>query len=96
MIRYNETEKGITFCIRVQPRASRSEIVGEFDGSLKIRLAAPPVDGEANAECVRFFAKELGISRTNVEIVSGLSSKTKIIRVSGIQSAQLEQLVARN
>jgi uncharacterized protein (TIGR00251 family) len=94
LIKYSETENGITFSVRVQPRASRSEIVGEIDGSLKIRIAAPPVDGEANAECVRFLARHFGVSKNNVEIISGLSSKNKVIRIAGIKSDQFDQLLS--
>jgi len=93
LIKYSQTEGGITFSVRVQPRAHRTEIVGEIDGSLKIRIAAPPVDGEANAECERFLAKHFRVNRNNVEIISGLSSKNKVIRIAGIKSDQFEKLL---
>jgi len=96
MLKYSETEKGITFSIRVQTRASRSEIAGEIDGALKLRLAAPPVDGEANEECIRFLSKLLGIGKGQIEIVSGLASRNKIIRITGISSALFEQVFCRN
>ena len=91
MLKYNETEKGITFSIRVQPRASRSEIAGEIHGVLKLRLAAPPVDGEANEECIRFLSKLLGIGKGQIEIVSGLTSRNKVIRIARISATLLDE-----
>lgn len=79
-----ETSDGVEFEIRVVPRAAKTEIVGQMDGALKVRISAPPVDGAANAELVKLFAKTLGVARSNVEIVSGLASKAKLIRVMGV------------
>lgn len=75
----------LTLHILVQPRASRSEIVGPHGDALKVRLAAPPVDGAANEELVRLLAKEYGVPRSAVEIVSGLSARRKTVRVRGAQ-----------
>lgn len=68
----------------MQPRASRSQVTGELDGALKIRLAAPPVDGQANEELIRFLAKLFRVSRQQVTILSGLTSKNKVIGIAGI------------
>ena len=68
--------------MRVIPRASKSEIVGEHDGALKIRIAAPPVDGAANIELVKVLSKEFGVSKSSVEIIGGQTSKTKQIKIS--------------
>ena len=73
----------ITFAVRVVPRSSKSEIVGEHDGALKVKLASPPVDGAANDELVKLLAKSFGVPRSSVEIVSGHTSKTKTVRVRG-------------
>jgi hypothetical protein len=67
----------------LQPRASRSEVVGEHDGALKIRLSAPPVDGAANTELCAFLAKQFGTSKTQVEIETGHTSRRKRVRVRG-------------
>ena len=75
--------------IRVVPRASKSEIVGEHDGTLRVRISAPPVDGAANAEVVKLLAKSLGVSRTDLVIVSGQTSKTKQLRIDGVTAAEL-------
>jgi len=81
--------------ILVQPRASRSEIVGPHGDMLKIRLAAPPVDGAANEELVRFLAKELGVPQRAIEIVAGLSSRRKTIRVAGVTQERFDAVVGR-
>lgn len=67
--------------VRVIPNASRSEIVGYRDGAWVIRLAAPPVEGKANAALIRFLADTLGLAPSEIDIVKGFSSKTKILDV---------------
>lgn len=83
MIDFIEKDNTVTFQVRVIPRSSRSEIVGEYDGALKVKLNAPPVDGAANAELIKLLAKEFGVSKSQVEILSGNTSKLKQIKVSG-------------
>jgi uncharacterized protein (TIGR00251 family) len=92
MIRFAEKDSAITFTVRVVPRASRSEIAGEHDGALRVRVAAPPVEGAANEELVRTIALALGVPVRNVEITRGHSSKTKQVRVFGVQRTRLEKL----
>ena len=72
------------FGVRVVPRASKSEVAGEVEGNLRVRISALPVDGAANAELVRVLAKYFGVAKSSVEIVSGQSSKTKRIRIIGV------------
>lgn len=71
------------------PRASRSEIVGWQEERLKLRLKAPPVDGEANAELVRTLAKALGLPRSAVTLQQGEASRRKSVRVMGLTEAEL-------
>lgn len=78
------TPSGITLRLRVQPRASRTEVVGPYGGGLKIRVAAPPVEGEANQELLRFLAKRLGVARSAVTIRSGAGARSKVAAVEGI------------
>ena len=92
MIDYSENDGSIEFCVRVVPRASSSEVVGEFDGDLKVRIAAPPVDGAANEEVVRLIAKAFARSKADVNILAGQTSKTKRIRVSGGSVKRLLEL----
>lgn len=84
-------DNSVTFAVRVQPRASMSAVAGEIDGAVRVRIAAPPVDGEANRELVRFLAKRLGVARSRVAIVSGATSKTKVVRVTGVTAQECEE-----
>jgi uncharacterized protein (TIGR00251 family) len=93
VIKFATTDSGVTFHVRVQPRASRSGLAGEVDGALRIRLAAPPVDGEANEELVNLLAKLLDIPRREVEIISGQKSKNKVVRVKGVSAETCEKTI---
>ena len=75
---------GVEIALQIQPRASRTELIGAHGDALKIRLAAPPVDGEANDELVRFLAKVLGVPKRAVTIVRGATGRRKTVRVMGI------------
>lgn len=68
----------------LQPRASRTEIIGEHDGALKIRISAPPVDGAANAELIAFLAKLCGVSKQQVVIENGATGRRKRVRIRGV------------
>jgi uncharacterized protein (TIGR00251 family) len=70
--------------LHIQPGAKQTEVVGLHGDALKIRLAAPPVDGKANDALVAFLAKKLGAGRTAVEVISGQTSRAKRVRVGGI------------
>ncbi|WP_462320205.1 DUF167 domain-containing protein [Halochromatium sp.] len=67
--------------LRIQPRAGRTAFAEPFGDALKVKLKAPPVDGRANAELLRFIAERFGVSRSAVELVSGQQSRTKQLRV---------------
>jgi len=82
LITFTEKDGNLIFTARVVPRASKSEIVGELDGALKIRIAAPPVDGAANAELIKLLAKTFEVSKSEIEITSGQTSKTKQIKIT--------------
>lgn len=88
-------EAPVTLSIRIQPRASRNEFVALASGGLKIRLTAPPVDGAANEALVKFLAEILSIPKSHVEIVSGHTSREKIVRIHGISKADAERLLNR-
>ena len=83
----------VTFSVRVVPRASRTMIAGLIDGALKMRVAAPPVDGAANEELIRGLAKLLHLPVREVELVRGHTSRLKQIRVPGYCAARLAELV---
>jgi uncharacterized protein (TIGR00251 family) len=84
---------GIAVRVRVQPRASRTELAGTLGDELKVRVAAPPVDGQANEELVRFLAKQLRVPRSAVTIVSGTGSRSKVAEVEGIGAGAAAQLL---
>ncbi len=95
MIQFTEKDGNLIFNVRVVPRASKSEIVGDLDGALKIRIASPPVDGAANAELIKVLSKKLNVAKNAVEIVGGQTSKQKQIRISGINHADFLNLIRR-
>jgi uncharacterized protein (TIGR00251 family) len=81
--------------VRVQPRAKRDEVVGERAGAVVIRVAAPPVDGKANAALCRFVAARAGVSRSAVSVVRGDSARDKLLRVDGIDAEELRAALLR-
>jgi uncharacterized protein len=81
--------------VKVHPRARRSALTGRLGEAYKLDLAAPPVDGKANEECVRFFAELAGVPRARVRIITGLTGRNKVVDVEGIEQEELEKLLAR-
>ena len=81
------------FTVRVHPRAKRSALTGRFGDAYKLDLAAAPVDGKANEECVRFFAGLARVPRARVQIVAGLASRTKVVEIEGLSQEELETLL---
>ena len=92
MLKCSEQDGAIHFTVRVVPRASRSLIVGEHDGALRVRIAAPPVDGAANEELIRTLARSLDVPLRAVEITNGHASKLKHVRIHGVTCSHLERL----
>ena len=80
----------VTIEVRVTPRASRSEIVGFADGTLKVRISAPPVDNTANTELVKLLSKRLGVPKSAIEMIAGHTSRTKRLRIAGICESLLK------
>ncbi len=78
--------------VRIQPRASKNEVVSR-EGGVKIRLTAPPVDGAANEALVRFLADTLCVSKSQVEIVSGHTARDKVVKISGIDKTAAETIL---
>ena len=87
-------EGGVELVVLVQPRASRTKVVGEHDGRLKIALSAPPVDGEANAALIEFLADELDVKKADVRLLDGETSRRKRLAIRGVPLA-LPEIVAR-
>ncbi len=86
--------RGVRFDVRVQPRASRSEIVGEQEGALRVRLAAPPVDGAANDALIELLADLLDVPKCDIRIVAGATAKRKVIEAEGVTPEQVHALHA--
>jgi uncharacterized protein len=91
MIEVQESPAGMTFRVKVQPRARRNAVVGQLGDALKVALTAPPVEGRANEACIEFFAEFLQLPRSSIKIVSGQSSRNKVIRVVGISAEELRR-----
>lgn len=89
MIVIKESAGGITFAVRVHPRAKKNAITGEMGDALKVALTAPPVEGRANEACVEFFAKLLKVPRSSVSIAAGHTSRNKVVRVEGLSAAEV-------
>jgi uncharacterized protein (TIGR00251 family) len=85
----------VRFEVRVQPRASRTELAGLHGGVLKVRVAAPPVDDAANRALIGFLAECLGVAKRSVRIVAGESSRTKVLEVDGVTPEQVASLRER-
>jgi uncharacterized protein (TIGR00251 family) len=82
----------VSFAVRVQPRASRDEIVGEYQHALKIRLTAPPVDDRANEALCKLLASRLNVPLAAVRIASGDRSRSKRVEVRGVTAAMIRAL----
>jgi uncharacterized protein len=85
------TSAGITFAIKLHPRAKKNAITGKVGDALKLSLTAPPVDGKANAACIEFFAKLLKVPRSSVTIAAGETGRNKVICISGVNAAQVQE-----
>lgn len=93
MFQVIEEHEGCTFQVRVLPRGGRSEVVGLHGDALKIRLAAPPVEGKANHALRKFLAEQLGVSPAAVVILSGHTSRQKRVRAAGVSADAVRALL---
>lgn len=89
MIPLQESGGGVSFAVKVHPRAKKNAITGELGDALKISLTTPPIDGRANEACIEFFAKLLKVPRSSVTIASGQTSRNKVVRVAGVSAEQV-------
>jgi uncharacterized protein (TIGR00251 family) len=91
VIDHTYADQVLVLSVRVVPKASKSEVVGEFDRALRVRIAAAPVEGAANDELVHLLARTFKVSRSSVEIVRGSNSRSKQVRVDGPDQKVLKQ-----
>ncbi|HZD94695.1 MAG TPA: DUF167 domain-containing protein [Candidatus Sulfotelmatobacter sp.] len=94
MIPVQESAKGTTFAVKVHPRARKSAITGTIGDALKLAVTAPPVEGRANQAVIEFFADLFEIPRSSVTIASGETSRNKVVRITGLSQAVVEQRLA--
>ncbi len=90
-----EDAGGVSFSVRVSPSASRSAVLGEHGGALKVSLAAPAVEGKASDELIKLLAKLLGVPKRAVSILHGEQSKQKTLRVLGVPGEQVRALIEK-
>jgi uncharacterized protein len=93
LIPIEESGGGVTFAVKIHPRAKKNAITGELGDALKLSLTAPPIDGKANDACIEFFGKLLKVPRSSVTIASGQSGRRKVIRVNGLSAEDAERLL---
>jgi uncharacterized protein (TIGR00251 family) len=91
MVAIKESASGVTFAVRVHPRARKNAITGTVGDAVKLAITAPPVEGKANQAVIEFFADLFQIPRSSVTIASGEISRNKVVRVSGVSRALVEQ-----
>ena len=90
MIPIRKTRDGVTFAVKVQPRAKKNAVTGEQADALKVSLTAPPVEGRANEACIEFLATLLKVPRSSITIAAGQTSRNKVIRVAGLSAKEVE------
>jgi len=83
----------VILSLRIQPHASKNEIVTMENGGLKIKLTAPPVDNAANEALIRFLSDTLAVSKSRIEIISGHTSRDKIVRIFGITEVEAKRIL---
>jgi uncharacterized protein (TIGR00251 family) len=90
VIPIKETTQGVTFTVKVHPRAKNNAIISELDDALNVSLTPPPIEGKANEACVEFLANLLEVPRSSVTIASGQNSRRKVIRVAGLAKDEIQ------
>ncbi|MBN1427675.1 MAG: YggU family protein [Anaerolineae bacterium] len=89
-----DASRGAAFTVKIVPKATKTEIVGiQEDGTIKIRLMSPPVEGQANEELIAFLAEFLHVNISDVEIVAGVDSRKKLISVLNVQAEDVDRLI---
>ena len=91
MIPLHVSPGGVSFAVKVQPRARKNAVTGELGDALKLALTAPPIEGRANAACIEFFANLLDVPRSSVTIASGTKNRRKVIRVAGLSADEVSR-----
>ena len=88
MKRIHELKGGVRIAVRLQPRSAKNQVVGWQNEALKIKVTAPPVDGEANKALIHYLSQSLGDSKSSCKIIAGETSRNKIIEIQGISKQE--------
>ena len=91
MILIQENSAGVTFVVKIHPRAQKNAITGQLGDVLKLSLTAPPVEGRANEACIEFLANLLKVPPSSVTIASGQTNRKKVIRVAGLSAEEVRK-----
>jgi len=94
MFAIHKSDQGVSFAVKIHPRAKKNAIIGELGDAVKVSLTTPPLDGRANDACIEFFARLLNVPRSSVTIASGHTSRNKVIRVLGLSAEELRKRIA--
>jgi len=89
MVEIRNSSAGVSFAVKVHPRAKKDAITGQVGDAFKLAITAPPMDSKANEGCIEFFAKLLNVPRSSVTIAAGQTSRKKVIRVAGLTAQQV-------
>jgi uncharacterized protein (TIGR00251 family) len=96
MVPVKETSEGVTFTVKVHPRARKNAVTGVMGDALKLAVTAPPVEGRANEAVIEFFADLFEISRASVTIASGATGRRKVVQITGVGKRLVEDKLAQN
>lgn len=91
--KFQDVKEEVTFSLRVQPRSSKNEIVVSPSGGLKLKLTSPPVKGAANQLCIKLLSQWLELSKSKIQIVSGLKNQNKRIKIIGLKKSNFDLFV---
>lgn len=86
-----ESPRGVTLSLYIQPNASKNEIIGPHNGALKVKIKAPPVEGQANKELIHFLAKCLQVQKRQIEILRGESGRQKQVFIADVTAEQIRR-----
>jgi uncharacterized protein len=95
MVTIRDSSGGVTFAVKVHPRARKNAITGVVGDAVKLALTAPPVEGRANRAVIEFFADFFEIPRSSITIASGATSRTKVLRIGGLSRQAAEKRLAQ-
>jgi len=95
-LKKQKMKSGINDCFKIVPGSSKNKIVGVYDDALKISITAPAVEGKANKKCIAYLAKCFDVAKSKIEIISGQTSKNKLIKIYGISQSEFLEKIEKN